>query len=548
MNKMIIFISLIFSLSFVTHIGHTQTDFTIKSSRADIEKEYRQELDQWILRAYEGDRDAQFKVGVLFTNDQFDRPDYEQAVYWYKQAARQGHVLAQYNLGHQYLAGQGVQSSERQAMEWWLKAAEQDHALAQFNVGRGYYLGIGLEEDHEKSRAWFERAAQNGEPKSIEILKQINWPDDNSVATSIATKDIPKTNSKSASEPSDTAAIEDNTPSIKSPPTNTVPADALLSTATAEITTLPSEALVVTEPVTTKSEPVTETSPTLEPEPQLEPSSHVAVPEILIVSEERSIEVFTNPKIRSLLITIANLNDGITIEKRSRKWTSISSAAGFPVWVHGDFVSVKDNIGQITGSNVNARSEPKISNGSVVGRFNEGESATVIESNGDWHRLISPTRFTAWVKTKELDSLRAASPKTNTSPSDSISPKVTSTSTTEITDNINNNEWLFSQSPEDYTLQLASFNAKSNATKFLENRKLDADPNLRSFASSRDDLNLIYYLYGSYTGKSDAKKAKKGLKLPKAWVRSFGQLQQNRCVTWKTQLPTPQELKTYCLR
>jgi len=94
-------------------------------------------------------------------------------VYWYKQAARQGHALAQYNLGHQYLTGIGVKRSESDAMKWWLKAALQDHPLAQFNVGRGYYLGIGLSEDQSQSKYWFKRAAQNQEPKSIEILEQL---------------------------------------------------------------------------------------------------------------------------------------------------------------------------------------------------------------------------------------------------------------------------------------------------------------------------------------------------------------------------------------
>jgi len=100
-------VSLIGVISLIS-IAHAQTEYTISSNNPNLEAEYRAELDKWMLRAYEGDRDAQFKVGVLFTNDQFNEPDYEQAVYWYKQAARQEHVLAQYNLGHQYLTGVGV--------------------------------------------------------------------------------------------------------------------------------------------------------------------------------------------------------------------------------------------------------------------------------------------------------------------------------------------------------------------------------------------------------------------------------------------------------
>jgi len=120
-----------------------QTEFGIRANSADLQNEYQKELDKWMLQAYEGDRDAQFKVG--------------------------------FNLGHHFLTGEGVQRDENTAMNWWLKAAQQDHALAAFNVGRAYYLGIGLKEDHTLARYWFERAAQNREPKSIEILEKLGW-------------------------------------------------------------------------------------------------------------------------------------------------------------------------------------------------------------------------------------------------------------------------------------------------------------------------------------------------------------------------------------
>ena len=164
-----------YSCTALPTLVHSQTDFDIQADSADLKSEFQKELDKWMLRAYEGDRDAQFKVGVLFANDQFGPPDHEQSAYWYRQAARQGHPLAQYNLGHQFLMGNGVKRDEEAAMQWWLKAAEQQHALAQFNVGRAYYLGIGLKKDLNQARFWFERASQNNEPKSTELLKQLGW-------------------------------------------------------------------------------------------------------------------------------------------------------------------------------------------------------------------------------------------------------------------------------------------------------------------------------------------------------------------------------------
>ena len=543
-------------------VSHSQTDLpTLNSGSSSIEglntanaKEYKQELNQWILRAYEGDRDAQFKVGVLLSNNQLETPDYEQAVYWYKQAALQGHALAQYNLGHQHLAGLGVERSESQAMEWWLKAAEQNHALAQFNVGRGYYLGIGLSENHKKSRAWFERAAQNGEPKSIEILKQITWSDD----TATSSDTIAKTNSSNASQ---SQSIADT------PATANVAEEEPIALKSVISDQLPEEE----SQTNTLSGSITQPTSELKPEPELasaslEPVSSstivpVETPVVLVETLDTSnavaqnIRLFTNPKINDRLIAFVNLDGKVTIEEQSDKWTSISHSKGFPIWVHGDFVSTNNSTGKITGSNVNARSQPKITDGSIVGRLNKGETLTVLQKNDEWYQLTSPSRFIAWVKTAELGALSkapesksATSSTTNaTKANDNAAAKepTAKASSRQTLSGADSNEWLFKQAPGAYTLQLATFSVEDNATRFLEERNINTDPNLRAFASKKN--NWTYYLYGSYASRSDARKAKQGLKLPKAWVRTFEELQQNRCVTWKTQLPTPEELTTYCV-
>lgn len=166
-GKWLAFATLFFGL---TTIASSQT-----SSNESLQKFHHQELNKWMLRAYEGDVEAQFSTAILFTNTQASKPDYSQAVYWYTQAAKQGHILAQYNLGHLYLTGTGVEQNNLKAIHWWQKAGAQEHALAQFNLGRAYYLGIGVTPDPRKARDWLERAANNKEPKSIEILQTLGW-------------------------------------------------------------------------------------------------------------------------------------------------------------------------------------------------------------------------------------------------------------------------------------------------------------------------------------------------------------------------------------
>lgn len=584
MNKFSLFISLVLGLALAINVGHSQTDL-FKDQSLDGGKGYKQELNQWILRAYEGDRDAQFKVGVLLSNDQqVDTPDYEQAVYWYKQAALQGHVLAQYNLGHQYLAGLGAERSESEAMEWWLKAAEQDHALAQFNVGRGYYLGIGLSENHKKSRFWFERAAKNGEPKSIEILEQISWSNETAESgETLAKSDNSNNNSANQSQSavgsSVTSAGTLNQSTVASvTPVEDPPLKSVITESRIEpIEQLePNEQAAPAEQLASLSQAAPKPVPAVSPEAP-EPASTAVVVETASTNEQeiQYIKLFTDPKNRDRLIAFANLDGKVAVKKREERWSSITHSNGFPVWVHGDFVSILNNQGKITGSNVNARSEPKITKGSIVGRLNKGETLQLLQHKGAWYQLTSPSRFVAWVRTADLESYKTASapvPTTATTVATTGSASLTSSATEstaqskkssneisektsqtanvsgEILNDSDSNEWLFSQSPDGYTLQLATFSEKDNATRFLEDRNINSDPNLRAFASRQDSNNWTYYLYGSYLSQNEAKKAKKGLKLPKAWVRTFEELQQNRCVTWKTQLPTPRELKTYCVQ
>ena len=107
-----IFVSILSTIS----IASAQSELEIENNPLDPQGEGIDELDRWLLRAYEGDRDAQFRVGVHYSDVQSSKHDPEQATYWFRQAARQGHSLAQYNLGHQYISGVGVEQNAATAM------------------------------------------------------------------------------------------------------------------------------------------------------------------------------------------------------------------------------------------------------------------------------------------------------------------------------------------------------------------------------------------------------------------------------------------------
>ncbi|MFT6407607.1 MAG: hypothetical protein ACJAQ6_001020 [Arenicella sp.] len=505
--------------------GYSQPGAASELPTTEFESEYQEELDKWMLQAYEGDRDAQFKVGVLFTNDQFQTADMEQAVYWYKQAARQGHALSQYNLGHQYLTGTGVKRNENEAMRWWLKAAEQDHPLAQFNIGRAYYLGIGLDEDLDQSRFWFKRAAQNNEPKSIDILEQLKWSEPGEYQAAVER------------DTTDALVAEQLAPS-------TITAEALTPTITAEaLTPTTIDDVANTVAVSDAAE-----SPATAIEIS-DAQSEVATSTVA-TDLKSPIALYTNPAKRSVLISIFDAREQLTIISTAPEWTKVASDTGFRVWVHQDYIVVADDIGTISGNAVNARAVPLIINGTIVGRLNDAEMLEVLDKKNAWYRVTSPSRFKAWVKTDEFNRNKtlttiAQSPASRSDADGQADSKggLQNSQNESITDD---NKWLFSQPADGYTLQLASFDDTENVAAFKSRKKFRNNRELHSFTSSAKDIQWTYFLYGAFESSEAAKQSRIEIGQKLAWVRSFGKLQQNRCLAWKKKIPTPKQLNKYC--
>jgi TPR repeat protein len=114
-------------------------------------------------RADDGDVDAQNQLGSLYSNGVGGlKPDYAEALRWFRAAADKGFAPAQYNLALAYEAGRGVPADERQAFKYFLMAAEQGYAPAQFNAGNMYAQGRGVGQDYFEANLWFKQAADGG--------------------------------------------------------------------------------------------------------------------------------------------------------------------------------------------------------------------------------------------------------------------------------------------------------------------------------------------------------------------------------------------------
>ncbi len=80
----------------------------------------------------------------------------------YKLVAENGDANAQYNLGVMYSYGYGILESDAEAVKWYRLAAEQGNANAQFSLGVMYSNGEGVPQNNTRAYVWFSVAATQG--------------------------------------------------------------------------------------------------------------------------------------------------------------------------------------------------------------------------------------------------------------------------------------------------------------------------------------------------------------------------------------------------
>ena len=98
----------------------------------------------------------------------YDAGDYATALKEWRPLAEQGDADAQYNLGWMYTNGTGVLQDYAEAMKWYRLAAEQGNAKAQYNLAGMYANGWGVLQDNVRTHMWNNIAAANGHEKAGE--------------------------------------------------------------------------------------------------------------------------------------------------------------------------------------------------------------------------------------------------------------------------------------------------------------------------------------------------------------------------------------------
>ena len=85
---------------------------------------------------------------------------FEEALFWYLQAADQGHAAAQRRMADFHATGEGVAQDPKKSANLYRMSADQGDARAELQMGAINQEGLGLPENIEKAIYWYERAAR----------------------------------------------------------------------------------------------------------------------------------------------------------------------------------------------------------------------------------------------------------------------------------------------------------------------------------------------------------------------------------------------------
>ena len=128
--------------------------------------------------AAQGDKQAQFRLGMMYYHGQGVAEDERIAVSWLQKAAQQGHAEAMFELGNAYLVGSQasklVEDPDREAAIWFHASARAGNMQAQYYLGLLFLAGNGVQQSRTEAEFWFAKAAAQGHSeakRAIQVTK-----------------------------------------------------------------------------------------------------------------------------------------------------------------------------------------------------------------------------------------------------------------------------------------------------------------------------------------------------------------------------------------
>jgi len=124
-----------------------------------ILKKHIKELKQ---KALQGDKNAQYDLGVMYQNGDFVTQDHVKAVEWLEHSANKGHLDAMNAFSRMYLEGTDIYQDCPLALKFVKKLIAYDNAEGQFIFGRCYDNGWGVNKNEKEAEKWYQKSAVQG--------------------------------------------------------------------------------------------------------------------------------------------------------------------------------------------------------------------------------------------------------------------------------------------------------------------------------------------------------------------------------------------------
>jgi TPR repeat protein len=122
--------------------------------------------------AKQGHAEAETATGTMLTKGEGADVDHQDAIRWFQSAADQGEAEAMRRLGLAYAQGYGVEPNFAKAMKWWRLASEAGDCHAAFNLGMVHDGANPEMENRDEALAWFRRAMELGHPGAAEAIEK----------------------------------------------------------------------------------------------------------------------------------------------------------------------------------------------------------------------------------------------------------------------------------------------------------------------------------------------------------------------------------------
>ena len=185
------------------------------------QKDYQRAVDEWLPYAAENDSRALFNLGQMYRLGLGVDKDINVSEQYYRRAAKQGHAGARGNLGSILFSANPPQIDE--ALYYWRAAAREGDVRSQFLLGVQYFNGEHVNRDYVMAYAWINLAAEAGldEAKNaLNVLTKYLGPDD--IAEGVRLSETFMTEPEPGPEPA-IAQADPTPPSAAQAPETTVP-------------------------------------------------------------------------------------------------------------------------------------------------------------------------------------------------------------------------------------------------------------------------------------------------------------------------------------